>query len=137
MLGILATARPSRLNITLRRPVPLLVDLLVATRRTASVVLALRGVVAQFLMPLTAVMSFTGWGYWMRPHPVVNRRLALRVRPFVVVSAADRAMLSISRVVRNDFDPNPQPVVDRHPTSVALRLNLILCWRPAASPSVG
>ena len=106
MLDVFSTAQPPRLHVTLRRPVPLLVDLLVTTRRTASVVLALRGVVVLFLMSLAAVMSFTGWGYWMRPHPVVNRRLALRVRPFVFVSVADRAMLSIPRMVRNDFDPD-------------------------------
>ena len=91
----------------------------------ASVVLAFRGIVARFLMPLSAVVSFTRWGYWMRPHPVVNRRLALRVRPFVAVSAANRAMLFIPRVVRNDFDPDSQPVMDRNPTSKALLLLIL------------
>ena len=89
MLNIFPTARPSRLHMTLERSVPLLVDLLVATRRTASVVLALRGVVARFLVPLTAMVSFTGRSHWTRPHAVVNGRLALRVRPFVVVPVAD------------------------------------------------
>ena len=137
MLNIFPTEWPPRLHVTLRRPVPLLVDLLVATRQTTSVVLALRDVVTRFLAPLTVVMSVMGWGYWIRPHPIVNRRLAMRVRPFVVVPAADRVMLSIPRVVQNDFDPNSQPVVDRHPTPLAWWLNLILGWRPAASPFVG
>ena len=137
MLNVFPTAWPPRLRAILRRPVSLLVNFLVTTRRTASVVLAFWNVVARLLAPLAAVMSVTGWGYWMGPHPVVNRRLMLRVRPFVIVSAADRAMLSVPRVVRHDFDPNPQPIVNRHPSSLTVWLNLILGWRPAASPFVG
>ena len=79
MLNIFPTAWPPRLRVTLRRPVSLLVNFLVTTRRTASVVLAFWNVVARLLAPLAVVMSVTGWGNWMRPHPVVNRRLALSV----------------------------------------------------------
>ena len=107
MLNVFPTAWPPRLHMALGRPVSLLVNFLVTTRRTASVSLAFWSVVARLLAPLAAVMSVAGWGYWMGPHLVANRRLALRARPFVVVSAADRARLCIPRVVRNDFDPNP------------------------------
>ena len=56
---------------------------------------------------------------------------------FVVVSAADRARLCIPRVVRNDFEPNSQPIMDLHPASLAWRMNLILSRRPTTSPPVG
>ena len=104
MLNIFPTTWPPRLCVTLGRPVSMPVDLLVTTRRMASVVLAFCGAVSRLLLSLTAMVCFTGRGRWIRTHPVMNGQLMLGVQPFIIVSEADRAMLFVPRVVRNDFD---------------------------------